>query len=638
MHNTKQESDGKGSEALSSKPKQRVRAARRPRLLPVPVRQKLSQLGLAPSSNETSRDNLSVIIDRLTTDLSNYRQLAEHWQQKYIDLKNDKRGDSSSSGSLESHSGFDEVCGIYSSSPSYSTDEMSSISTHLVGKLDSTANPSLSLVALGAPRVHSDVSRVVSESTFRAALAAIEIMSSLHAKPAPCDMNADPRIILVKPDFDNQKAFQIWNHIFEPMSFQPTSVLFNSAPSCRREIEYDSDMDHFDRVLALSSDLEIVDMLQYATLLIGGMHQIVFDDPSKASARIHIGRSVERILREAVFTRNLTANPAVAKVLLDGLVGSFCHFATQDMASAVLSVVHLAWLVFSQNIERFHPTNRIFISFYALVLEPSESQRKIWMQRVNEGLELSEPEKPFLAVLMAAFAGAYNALLGKDEAGVLQYIASLDEILAPLTESNEQAEQYEIDHFHAVYAKPPSTGLQSPPSTQSPSYTESTDYYDPADLTYNFENDDNLLADWLTPPLSSEETSEPLMPADEWIESSSAFLDEYGRTFTPGENLKSIFRIPLQLIRADAALAIQDLEMCMYWVDEAEKTMLSVPLNYMMQRVFLMKNVIKTTCPFPTGERSVVDEFERRMLAHDSAQSGRPSGEHGRVGALWRTP
>lgn len=676
-----------------SKPK-RVRATRRPRYFPVPIRQKLSLLGHALESNETNQGNLTLLVNRLTADLHKYRALADRWQKQYIELENHKGEPLSYSTPVDASSSFGDEFAELASSPR-SMEEISSFGTHILGKLDSTANPSLSLVGMGAPRVYSDVSTLVeARSAFRAVLAAADLMSALHTRAQHImqsgivtDRDYFPRIHYRKPDFDTQKARKVWNDIFAPMNFQPATVAFNAAPSCRtndRYIDDDPDIDHFDRVMAQSTDYEIIDMLHYTTLLIGGMHQAVFDDPSLAPARAHLGRSCERLLREVIFTRNLTAKSAeLGQSLMDGLVGTFCHFSTHGMTSAVSSILELAWLLYSKNPNGHDPMMRVFLSFFALVLAPSESKRIGWMQHISEALRLSSQSKSFAALVLGSFGVSYNALLTHDEGTFLRYATILEEVLAPGHQMHGEDELWDFVRYHATQPRPPFTpswndsphtampiedypaafncgysfvhlpaedsrsalvshaSAHSPSLTacpcivdlQNPEYTSSMHFLESVDS-------EELLENWASPSFLSEDSPDALSQHPETQEQVAhySFLDEKGDPYVPGENLKSIYRITFLLMRAEAALTFQDHETCIHWVDEAEKLLISIPLDYMFQRVFLMKNVIKTTCHFPTGTRTVVDEFERRLLLHDTARCPVPPPSKASIGALWRTP
>lgn len=89
--------------------------------------------------------------------------------------------------------------------------------------------------------------------------------------------------------------------------------------------------------------------------------------------------------------------------------------------------------------------------------------------------------------------------------------------------------------------------------------------------------------------------------------------------YVPSEDFKGILRAATHLIRAEGALLTNDYATCMQWVDEAEKEVCSVPDFYLHHKVFLvdvtaLKTVFHTKCPFPSGTRSIAEEFERRVL------------------------
>lgn len=604
-------------------------------MLSVDMRQRLANLGHPAGSNETNRENLQFIANRLTADLNNYRSIANHWQQQYIDLTQPKSPKSSPSSHAQASNDSGENFELLNWVSSSSTSDISLFDTEFFGALNSIANPTLSLFDIGPPKLYSNVSSLTSIATFRSVMLAVNLMASLDNLPELAE-NMLPPIDHLKPEFDTSKAFRIWNDIFEPMNFQPPSLTFNASPSCRRiadDLE-DADMDHLDRVLAQASDKELVDLLQYSSLLIGGMHQAVFDDPSLTPARFHLGRSLERIIGEAIFTRNLSSNPQIATSLLDGLVGTAYHFSSNGMTAAVVSVLNLSWMTLSMHTQLFLPTAQVFLSAYHLIIAPP-SQRPLWTSRIKEGLEnCADLPRPFPALLMASLAAAYDGLLFNDENTVLHHTSLLETLLAPTTLSDAPM----IERSPETLTRPlqPSNGqlISEFSPAQSfylePRYHHSEEYTDPT-------------SDETAPPPSWVLSPSPgvslySMPSAAWnLKSAVLHFGEKGFN-APGENLKSIYRISLFLIRAEASLALQDYEQCMHWVDEAEALLLSIPLDYMFQRVFLMKNVIKTTCPFPCGERSVVDEFERRLLDHDIARSGNPHRDRSSIGVLWRTP
>lgn len=673
----------------SSKPKRiRTYLPRRPRTFPTVIRQKLSFLGHEPPSNDTSRQNLGYLIDRLTTDLENYRILADHWQQKVTDLKHAEGDESSTASIAGSAEGLGEQssnsvassgceacssrldslsacssCSTHPNSPGSHTPDLildlqsddlsspraledsSAFGTHLIGHLNATANPSLSMVQVSAPRLRSNVSNLVSESTFQIVLAAIDTMAVQYLKSATGE-DTWPMIRHLKPDFNLEKARLVWQSVFAPMDVSPSQISYNSGASCRKDSHLyndDSDMDELDMALARATDLEVVDMLHYSSLMTGGMHQAVFDDPSLSAARLHLGRSSERLLREAVFTRNLTTNAQVAQALLDGFVGTFMHFTAHGMASAVISILELSWLVLTQHPSAVHHSLHVFITLFSVLLAPSQSKRATWMQRGMAVLEQSKQDRCFQTIVMGYYGAAYYALLTHDEDSVLSYATLLEDLLAPGTHHALTTEAWDVAVYHPVL---PGTHPKIPSPSDTAAVFDTSGHFRLYEEPAQFESlgepmlDDPTLDFWL-PSSFPTDLHPPVPPVDDSSTESNQFLDEHGRVYTPGENLKSVLRISLQLMRAEASLIFQNQESCMYWVDEAEKTLRSIPLKYMFQRVLLLKNVIKATCPFPTGTRTVVDEFERRMIELDIANCtriGLPPRDPRHLGALWRTP
>ena len=629
----------------ASKPS-RVRTYTRPRAFPSSVRHKLSLLGHPPPTKETSRSNLNYLVDRLTADLNNYRSLADHWQTKYNDLESSINEEKADLMRLEASLKPIESFVVFNPNSRHSNDDLLSYTAHTMGRLHSTANPSLSLVEIGAPKINSNVSRLVGDSSFYTILAAIDIMAALNYVPPTAEIPY-PNLTLLKSDFNIPKALQIWRDAFAPMNFHPSKLNFITSSSCRRDFDqdlFDSDSDLFDLVLAQSSDLEIIEMLHYITIFITGMHQAVFDDPSMAPARLHLGKSCERLLREAIFTRNLTSNRFVAQGLMDGMMRSFCFFAPEERTGAVSSMLELAWPMYLSHPEEYFPSMKPFLCFFGLVLSPSEGKRTTWLKRIESNLDESFQSRCYPSIIWSHFGAAYNALIAKDESTFLEHATALEVLLERKPQEAGFLERWDMAAYRPVFPEIQGANDVSSPIELEYATTEQLEYNVYAEASPHVVHSSKHV-NYSTPNIrhvpSSSESDEYTISAHSASSHdlvSSHYLDDYGNPYIPGEKLKTIYRIPLQLMRAEASLLFQDVESCISWVDEAERSMGDACYSYMLQRVFLMKNVIKDTCPFPSGTRSVVDEFERRVVAHDASRSATPHRKHTSIGALWRTP
>lgn len=617
---------------------QRVRTYTRPRAFPSSIRRKLTLLGHPPPTKETSTTNLTYLVDRLTTDLNNYRALADHWQQKFSNLESSTSEERAALVLAEAPKAPLETFVIFNPNSRPSNDDLLSYTAHTMGRLHSTANPSLSLVELGAPKLNSNAYRFIGDSCFYTIIAAVDFLAALNYVP-PTAENPYPNLPLVKSDFNLPRALRFWQDAFEPMNFHPSKLHFSASSSCRSDLEkdlYEDDIDHFDQVLTRASDFEIVEMLHYATILLTGMHQAVFDDPSLAPARLHLGKACERLLREAIFTRNLTSNNLLAQGLADGMLRSFCYFGPEERSGAISSMLELAWPMCASRPEGFFPSLAPFLCFFGLVLAPTEGKRATWAKRIEANLADGYSSRCFPSILWSHFGAAYNALLAKDESTFLPHATALEELLErkPLAEGLD--ERWDMAAMQPILALQDSAFSQNGTSERLyfKVYPEASPH---VVSTGNFMNDVRTTV-FLSSPSEDDDFTLGSGSTSSYDITQPPYLDDYGTPYTPGEKLKTLYRIPLQIMRAEASLLFQDYESCMHWVDVAEASLADASYTSMMQRVFLMKNVIKDTCPFPTGTRSVVDEIERRIIAYDTARSIAPQRERVLIGALWRTP
>lgn len=641
-----------------SKPKRvRTYLPRRPRIFPTATRRKLEQLGHRPPSSDTTRANLTYLIDRLSSDLNNYRTSADYWQGKYTELKISMGQESTSIGSVNSNGAriensatssgpigetiilsprnsisndssellgliFDPIGDIdlfldLQSGNISNSDAASSIGAHVFGRLNSTSNPSLSIVNLDLPKLRSNVRHLIKDSTFSMVIRGMETLIGNRVDLSDFDKQCALSRWL-KPDFSREKALEMWNIIFAPMDVHPSRLMFLASSSCRMGgLEYtedDPDLDFFDRVLAKAADEEIVDMLQYCSLMVSGMHQAVFDDPTLADARPHLGRACERILREVLFSRNTTLNSNIAQSLLDGAIGSLGHFSTQNMTSAVVSIVELSWHIITLHPNTVHPTVKLLISFFGMLLAKTPSTRAVWKQRSDVIRNDPANGTCFQVICLGYFAEAYYAMLMRDEPLALRAVNTLDAIFDEMPSDVDSLETWDTIAYHSVFSPPFSSHLQKTNSSSRTNISTNNQLQDVLTDTYRslLDDDDFVASDsWFTPNSFHPADADRPQPTKSSVY--SRFIDEYGEPYVMGENLKSIMRFSLQVIRAEAAIVFGDEEACRKWVDEAEKTMLSIPVDYMFQRTSMSvtKNIIKETCTFPTGTRTVLEEFER---------------------------
>jgi hypothetical protein len=401
------------------------------------VRQRLATLGHNPRSQDTTDANLSDLIEKLSSDLQNYTMAAQNWQKKLLALQSGQltpeqlREEEKKAGSASS----ERRLLFLSRAGSEGTME-----GDIIARLQRSASPTLEYVNMPLPKVRSSMvgplAIVQSDECFRTVLNNIAELANLFGM-FKGNSGAWSNITKLKPDFSEARARDIWVDLFEPIdtsfsSFQWASGPFSRAlPSSQHSFEpIDDDSDHLDRRLAVATDYDVVDMLHYCSLMLVGFNQAVFENEALISARDHLGKQVERLLREAIFTRNIGANRDYAHGLLAGILGVLRHFSGMARSGAVVSLLEIAWATCMQHIENIHPIMKGVVSFVSTVLAPSQSRRAVWMARNQENFN-STTERYFHLTTTAYFAASYYALTTRDDDALLHYLAQLDEILMP---------------------------------------------------------------------------------------------------------------------------------------------------------------------------------------------------------------
>jgi hypothetical protein len=566
------------SPKISSSPTVKPKRVRRPketRTKPFStlMRQRLSLLGHPVTGEDPSNTNMNLLIDKLSTELHGYHLEAKHWQEKYLQLQ-------------------------------------------------AVVNPSLSLVMVPPPNFKSTAGRFVSGQTFEAVLCSISSMSTVWIRPTT---SPDPwaNIVSVKPDFSPARARQIWDDLFAPIFANPSRLIFDASPSCRRQSDIDPedpDMDHMERKLTKMSDLELIDLLHYCSMLISGMHRVVFENPEMASARDHLGKNLERLLREVIFSRDISSNPILVQCLLDGLLGTLGHFATHDRPMAVMSVLELAWQINEKHDTIIHPVTKGMLTYLSTVLASSPSRRAVWMARNQENLQ-STSENFFHLISTALLTSSYHSLMTNDEDSLLHYLAQLEEMLRPSDELGTPMGTYsDFAAFSIFHPLPPSADSQGhftagPWFKRPPRFWE----YDLSSTSPSLPQQDSTVVKDLPSSPTVSQLDQPLSEnSTEQLSNSSSSTSSYD-TYIPPEELKTLLRAMVCLLRAEASLFYSDYDTCRHWVDEAEKAVKLIPVMVSVQReeILLMRVLCKRTCTFSSGTRTVIQEIERRMIQHD---------------------
>ena len=468
-----------------SKPK-RVRRPnhRRPKLIPSATRQRLTALGFQPKSFDTTDGNLNELMDRMTSDLQRYTIAADHWQSKLVELRAKEAEKNEAAKARMDGQGGSNSGDFGNASGSASGDALSAWEHDMLNRLHRASEPKLDMITMPDPRITSCVSKSflsspVSERYFNRVLDNVATLAGVFGMFQGTGGKWDA-ITRLKPNFSEKRARRIWRDVFAPIEASSDSFQWESSPSSRQSTPHtykyavesssrtsspdsstvnygsyesasvarstpryidpeDSDYDHMDRRLAVMSDEAVIDMLHYCSLMIIGFNHVGDSEESLFdNARDHLGRNCERLLRELIFTRNASTDPRSAQGLLAGMIGILRYFSAQQRTGAVLSMMEIAWQMAMNHITEIHPIMKGLISFVSTVLAPNPSRRAVWMARNQENYQ-STSERYFHLCTTAYFAAAYYALANRDEDTLLHYLAQLDDVLAPNSDSSNEA-------------------------------------------------------------------------------------------------------------------------------------------------------------------------------------------------------
>jgi hypothetical protein len=624
-------------------------------MFPVRVRQKLAALGLHLDSNDTRQANLQLLIDRLSADLMNYQVEADNWQRKYLELKNTMESNIASQSysdvqespaqNCPSSTGpfgplladrtpnSDSTSSVLPIDEELELSDLTQLSTNaaslptpndyysanfeyeLVGRLHATANPTLSHVSITSLPFQSSVHHFDHSLHFEAVLDAFSTFIKTFALGNTPEASRWANISLIKPDFSERTARTIWNDVFAPIRVNPSHLAFDSAPSCRLAVfsdPDDPDMDHMDRLLAKFNDFEVVDFFHNCSLLMHGIDRLAMDNESLIPLRDHLGRNSQRLIREVIFTRNLSTNPKLAKCIFDSLMANLGFFIERDMESASITTLELAWQLCVQHHSLIHPIAKAFLIKRSLIMASSPSARYLWKKRSDQNLKDSD-QNQFYSRSTSLFTSSYFALFSQNEPELLECLSKLDELLATTSDSHSIEGQIALED----------------PEMHMCSLDDDTEDPSPTDLCvtilthgpYNSMAGATTSARW--PDLHSS-TNDCCLSESPYEQPSSRASHgvswDLVEAYKPTESHKLELRVMVSLIRAEASLVWSNPMACTHWVDDAESMWLLLPrtLHFPRGITSVMRNVFRHMCSFPSGKRTVAQEFERRMIHHEA--------------------
>jgi len=587
--------EGNSSATQSKKPGRP--SNRRPKMIPVKMRNRLTNLGLKTRSNDTTNDNLRDLIQKISTDIQNYSIAAQHWQKKTIELQSMQNyTDESGTQGLEAQEELLEV-GTYEPAP---PGPISQFEFEMLLRLKRAANPTLNIHSMMTPKVRSmvkSISKFASDESFLNVLHHIGSIGTLFGvfkeTPGPW-----PYISKMKPNFDEVRAKQIWSNAVTPVETAAFSLNWDASPSVRAPYKYidphDPDYDHLDRLLSRASDSQVLDFLHYSSLLLLGLNHAVLDNPDLVELRDHMGIQVERLMREAVLVRNISTQSQFAAEFICSIVDTFYYYSFRGHQGALGAILEIAWAVASRHSDLVHPIMKAMIIFESTVWAPNDAKRALWMAR-NEELIKSSDRPYFHLVSTSWFTACFYSLSVRDEDTLLYYLDKLDRILAPGNTEYDTDEFSVSSPFETVSSLPPSPKFYQP--TSSPT-------------TRHWNQDPNHLNDlWNQFASHDVETQSTCSELNESLDLSTDLRDE---------QTKTCLRAALHFVRAEAALISGTPEMCMQWIDQAELEMRSLPDPFLFQKLLLtdipsFRQAFNTQYHFPSGSNSIAEELDFRV-------------------------
>lgn len=583
----------------------------------------------------------------MSSDLQGYTLEAQRWQDKLLALRKTDDSESSTTGpEFTSEGATDDMESAewIPEDDAGSAEPFTQMEYETLHRLQNEHRPPLAMILMPPPRVRSavpsfawDYRTTQDRAFFHQVLGSVDHLANMFGMH-PKTEGRWGSITKIKPDFSEERAYQVWKDMFEPVDTNLESFQWESAPASRQGLlidPNDPDFDYLDRQLLKASDFDVVDMLHYSSILMVGVNQSAWDDPFLSQMRDHMGKHGERLLREAVFTRNLGDKPELAQGLLSGLIGLLRHFSTQNRSGAVVSLLEIAWQTSVRHVQLVHPIMKGVVSFISTVLATSPSRRSVWMARNQENFQ-STSERYFHLTVTAYFTASYYALTLRDEDSLLHYVAQLDEILAPRGDAPYTGPYYDDPSECLVHSSSATAPQMNPaaslpagpdvfknalvtPATNPQAHPTTGPFADSIpmeDIPTEFSYDDSQ------PMPTSDSTASSSDETDEaWVEGSPL-----STKYVPDENFKALLRVAVHLIRAEACLIRDDHEMCRHWVDEAFNSLASISSGFVKQKLFLvdvsaLKLVFSNKCQFPTGYRSVAEEFERRTILYHQETS-----------------
>lgn len=577
----------------------------RPKYLPLKTRTRLANLGIGVPSRDATDKNLKILISALTSDLERYRLTAEHWQQKLIRAeKEGKRREEADSSSLESENSDIRDSNLVLPS----TGVISLAQLDLLNRLVYTADSNLQTRVLPLPTMRGSVSglssEILTERFFSGMLEGSCHVAAIFGVYKGSSGTLAP-LTRLKPNFDETRARQVWNNLFESIETSHDAIQWASGPNSRVSYVDDPDMDAVDLLFQNSSDRDILDMLHYCSIFLMGVNHILFDNPRFEKAREHLSTQMERLLKEAIFTRSLGSQAEFAQEFASALLDTLFHFTALGRFGALKTLQELAWQICESHPDEVHPITKGLILFQTTCWAEDTAKRRMWLEKTMENVKRAEV--PYYHMTTCAYiSGCFVSLAHRDLDGLLHYLTLLE----------------------GTVINGPEPELGSAAGT--PYSHSSTSTYNQSSGTRSLMADDGSLQSqfWIDQGTELDEIfdySEPSTARDSYLDSPSHTSSSDDTSFQSldvrvvmDEQSNSCTRVGMKLLRSEASALAGDSESCRHWVDEAEKEILKMPDYLILQNVFMTdtpatSNAFQSVCQFESGTHSISREIEMRI-------------------------
>lgn len=227
-----------------------------------------------------------------------------------------------------------------------------------------------------------------------------------------------PSMTRIMPNFSDEKALQCWDLcIFSYSELQGDLLVFSK-----------NEMEPFDYQILKLTDIEVVEYLQYINVYMTGMYHSEITEVSEA-LKNHMKKISEKLLREILFTRNITSDVSFSEFVVQGIIGMMRIYQLDNRTYAINSLLEIAWSICTTPGSNVHPVFKGQIASISTIFSKNSLRRSIWINRAIETLKSTRPVY-FILSFSTYFVICYDALEKGDEDTLTVNIVQLEETLS----------------------------------------------------------------------------------------------------------------------------------------------------------------------------------------------------------------